>query len=165
MTADNREALPELSAEQIDRFEAALSDLGPATRQAAAWICRLAKAALASREDDARDAKLPEGYVIAPAWKGYALLGTGNYVIQHSAEFDPELGAELFITLATDEDREGGRQIGESRATRNPNQPVYPEDMVLRIGFLSERALFALEDQLRTIRELHFPDAALKEQS
>jgi hypothetical protein len=103
---------------------------------------------------------VPEGYVLAPSWKGYALLGTGNYLIQHSADFDPVLGAELIITLATDADRAGNRRIGETRDAREPGKPVQPEDMVIRIGFLSERALFALEDQLRILREVHFTPAA-----
>lgn len=96
------------------------------------------------------------GMVLVPDWKGYALLGTGRYIINHSADFDPALGAELFITLATEEDRAGDRKIGETRDSRNPGQPVESEDMVLRIGFLNERGLFALEDQLRIIRETHF---------
>lgn len=94
--------------------------------------------------------------VLVPDWKGYALLGAGRYIINHSADFDPALGAELFITLATEEDRAGDRKIGETRDSRNPGQPVESEDMVLRIGFLNERGLFALEDQLRIIRETHF---------
>jgi hypothetical protein len=103
--------------------------------------------------------EVPQGYVLAPEWRGYALLGSGRYLINHSADFDPDLGAELIITLATDEDREGDRQIGESRPTKNPGEPIQADDMVIRIGFLSERGLFALEDQLSEIRKLHFAAA------
>jgi hypothetical protein len=102
---------------------------------------------------------VPQGYVLAPEWRGYALLGSGQYLINHSADFDPDLGAELIITLATDEDREGDRQIGESRPTKNPGESIQADDMVIRIGFLSERGLFALEDQLSEIRKLHFAAA------
>jgi hypothetical protein len=94
-----------------------------------------------------------------PPWRGYALLGTGNYVINHTADFDPELGAELIITIATDDDRSGNRQVGESR-DNDPNKlPIQAADMAIRIGFLNERGLFALEDQLRMLRSVHFPDA------
>lgn len=101
---------------------------------------------------------VPAGWKLVPDWKGYALLGTGNYVINHSADFDPELGAELLITLATDADRTGGRQIGESRDNPNDAPPIQADDMVIRIGFLNERALFALEDQLRMLRAVHFAE-------
>lgn len=39
----------DLTADHIDRFEASLSDLGPATRQAAALVCALAKNNLLAR--------------------------------------------------------------------------------------------------------------------
>jgi hypothetical protein len=91
--------------------------------------------------------------------RGYALLGTGQYCINHTLDFHPELGAELIITLSTDADKSDNRQVGESRDNPEPGKPIQPEEMVIRIGFLSERGLFALEDQLAWIRRLHFPDA------
>jgi hypothetical protein len=103
---------------------------------------------------------VPPGYQLVPDWKGYALLGTGNYVINHTADFHPELGAELVITLATDADRSGNRQIGESRDNPDDAPPIQPDEMVIRIGFLNERALFALEDQLRQLRAVHFAGPA-----
>ena len=96
--------------------------------------------------------------------RGYALLGTGQYCINHTTDFDHELGAELIITLATDEDKSGNRQVGESRDNPEPGKPIQPEDMVIRIGFLSERGLFALEDQLAWIRKLHFAAAPIPQQ-
>ena len=46
---------------------------------------------------------VPEGYALVPNWKGYALLGTGRYLLDHSdAPADDELGAELVISLATE---------------------------------------------------------------
>lgn len=94
--------------------------------------------------------------------RGYALLGTGQYCINHTANFHPELGAELIITLATDEDKSDNRKVGESRDNPEPRKPIQPEEMVIRIGFLSERGLFALEDQLARIRRLHFSEASAK---
>lgn len=97
---------------------------------------------------------VPEGYRIVPDWKGYALLGSGRYLINHAANYDPELGAELIITLATEKDREGGRKIGESRPNAEDSPPVQPDEMVIRIGFLNGDALFALEDQLDDVRKV-----------
>lgn len=88
--------------------------------------------------------------------RGYALLGTGNYLLNHSDDFHPELGAELIITLATEKDNEGNRQVGETRHNPDHLQPIQPEDMVVRIGFLNERGLFALENQLSEIRKQFF---------
>lgn len=100
--------------------------------------------------------QIPTGMKLFPAWKGYALLGTGRYAINHSAPpADPTLGAELFITFATEAEKSGGRQVGERRDNPPDAPPVQPEDMVIRIGFLSERAVFALEDQLLALREEH----------
>lgn len=90
--------------------------------------------------------------------RGYALLGTGNYLLNHSDDFHPELGVELIITLATAKDKEGNRQIGETRDNPHHRQPIQPEDMVVRIGFLNERGLFALEKQLAEIRKQFFAD-------
>lgn len=97
---------------------------------------------------------VPEGYRIVPDWKGYALLGSGRYLINHAANYDPELGAELIITLATEKDREGGRKIGESRPNAEDSPPVQPDEMVIRIGFLNGDALFVLEDQLADVRKV-----------
>lgn len=91
-------------------------------------------------------------------FRGYALLGSGKYMLNHSDDFHPELGAELIITLATEKDKEGNRQIGETRDNPDHRQPIQPEDMVVRIGFLNERGLFALENQLAEIRKQFFAD-------
>lgn len=88
--------------------------------------------------------------------KGYALLGSGSYLIHSTDDFHPDLGAELIITFATEEDKIGGREVGEQRATTD-FETIKPEEMVIRIGFKSERALFALEEQLMQIRKKHFP--------
>ena len=99
---------------------------------------------------------VPEGYALVPNWKGYALLGTGRYLLDHSdAPADDELGAELVISLATEADKAGGRQIGERREV-GP-RTIQPENMAIRIGFANERGLYALEDQLWLLRQEHFP--------
>jgi len=104
--------------------------------------------------------------VLVPPWKGYALLGTGNYILNNSAAPpDPELGAEFFITFATDADKSGNRQVGETRANDPNAAPVRPEEMVLRIGFLTPQALDALEGQLRVLREENFPESVAAQPS
>ena len=91
----------------------------------------------------------------APA-RGYAALGTGQYAINHSRAGYP---AELCISLASDEDKSGNRQVGESR-DNPPDSEIRAEDMLIRIAFTSERGLFALEDQLAWVRRVHFPESA-----
>lgn len=106
-----------------------------------------------------RPAVVQEGWKLVPDWKGYALLGTGLYAINHSAAPpDPELGAELIISIATDKDRDGNRQLYEERAT--DGGPIQPDVMAVRIGFLNAGAVDALESQLRYLREANFPNAA-----
>lgn len=96
-----------------------------------------------------------------PDWKGYALLGTGHYAINHTpGPPDPELGAELIISIATEADKAGNRQVGEERDTNPDNGPLMPEQMAVRIGFLTATALDALESQLRHLRRENFPAAA-----
>lgn len=83
--------------------------------------------------------------------RGYAHLGIGAYVINHSAAPHP---AELIISIAT-EDEKRGRAIGEER----PNPEGYamqPEMMVVRLRFENAAGLDALERQLRYLREEHF---------
>lgn len=107
--------------------------------------------------------RVPDGWKLVPDWKGYALLGTGHYVINHTADFDEKLGAELLITLANEDDKSGNRQIGESRDVTD-QKLIESDQMVIRIGFLNERGLFALEDQLRYIRQLHFAASPRQQQ-
>lgn len=103
---------------------------------------------------------VPEGWVMVPPWKGYALLGSRQYLLNHSkATPDPVLGAEFFITLATDADKSGDRQVGESRDIPNGGKEVQSDEMVLRIGFLTPQALDALEGQLSLLRKENFPES------
>ena len=122
---------------EIEQEFVALPDL-------AAWIRRL--------QDRVRNAP--------PDWKGYALLGTGDYCIDHTAgPPDPELGAELVISIATEADKAGNRQVGEERDQRPEKGQIQPEQMAIRIGFLSATALDALESQLRHLRRENFPES------
>lgn len=101
--------------------------------------------------------RLPRGFVVAPSYRGYALLGTGRYVLNYSAApADPDLGAELIISLASEQERHG-RKVGERRMPAEPGKPIQPEEMAVRIGFLTEAGLCALEDQLIHLRAEHFP--------
>jgi hypothetical protein len=103
-------------------------------------------------------AEAPPGMMLVPDWKGYALLGTGRYCLENSAAPpDPELGAELIIRPATDKDKAGNRKIGEERDT--DGGLIQPEDMAIRIGFLTPEALDALESQLRHLRRENFPES------
>ena len=92
--------------------------------------------------------------VAVPRERGYAHLGIGAYLINHSGAGEVP---ELVISLATDADKVG-RVVGESRINE-PGALIHADEMVVRLRFESERGLFALEYQLRCLRELHFPDA------
>ena len=94
--------------------------------------------------------------LVVPLYRGYAALGTGQYVINHSRAGEP---AELVISIASEDDKRG-RQIGESRDNPPDAPPIQPDEMVVRIAFTSERGLFALEDQLAWVRRVHFPSTS-----
>lgn len=99
------------------------------------------------------DLQVPEGFSIVPDHRGYANLGTGQYVINNSASGQP---AELIVSIATEQEKLN-REIGEVRA--NPEGHVLlPELMCVRIRFASVAGLDALEGQLRALREEHFPE-------
>lgn len=87
---------------------------------------------------------------------GYALLGTGNYLVNHSAKH-AELGAELIITIATEAEKLG-RKVGDVWDNYQ-DLLLQPEDMVVRIGFINAVGLDVLEGQLKLLREVHFPDS------
>jgi len=99
-----------------------------------------------------------DGMQLVPDWHGYALLGTGRYLLNASPPpMDPELGAEFCITLATEEDRSDNRQIGELRDNTRTT-PYQPEEIAIRIGFLTPQALDAMEAQLAILRKDHWPE-------
>ncbi len=102
----------------------------------------------------------PAGYVLAPEYRGYALLGSGNYRIDHSAEGAP---AELVISIATEADKLG-RAVGDERD--NPHgDAIQPEQMAVRICFQNVAGLDALEKQLCYLRNVHFPAATPPQQA
>jgi len=83
--------------------------------------------------------------------RGYAVLGIGEYLLNHSAAGQP---AELVISLASDEDK-AGRAVGEER-NNAPGGLIQPEQMVVRLRFENSAGLDALESQLRHVRAVHF---------
>jgi hypothetical protein len=91
------------------------------------------------------------GMVLAPDFRGYAHLGIGAYLINHSAE----LPAELVITPATEADK-AGREVGSEVVNPDDAPPILPEQMAVRIRFENPAGLDALEAQLRHIRRVHF---------
>jgi hypothetical protein len=97
----------------------------------------------------------PEGWTLAPAYRGYALLGLGQYVINHTRQDEPP---ELIISVATPEEKQG-RAVGDERDNEADKQ-IRPDVMVVRVGFHSVAGLDALEAQLRHLRRVHFPASA-----
>ena len=94
---------------------------------------------------------LPEGHVIAPEVRGYALMGAGRYLLNCACT---DGVPELVISIATDDDK-AGRSVGDVQD--NPDgKVIHPEEIAVRIGFFSERGLFALEQQLRLLRAEYF---------
>ncbi|OYZ19371.1 MAG: hypothetical protein B7X65_13855 [Polaromonas sp. 39-63-25] len=87
------------------------------------------------------------GRVLAPEYRGYANLGTGQYILNHTGDHP----AELIISIATEEEK-AGRAVGDSR-NLEPRKILNPEDMCVRIRFENVAGLDALEQQLRFLRE------------
>ncbi len=86
-----------------------------------------------------------------PEHRGYAHLGTGQYLLNHSAA----LPAELVISVAT-EGEKAGRVVGDDRENVD-GTVIMPDDMCVRIRFENVAGLDALEKQLRYLRDAHFP--------
>jgi len=92
--------------------------------------------------------------LLAPHYRGYAKLGTGQYLLNHSeAGQEPE----FIISVATDAEK-AGRVVGDSRANP-PDALLQPEAMAVRIAFASVAGLDAMEDQLRKMRVEHFAES------
>lgn len=95
---------------------------------------------------------VPIGFVLAPDFRGYAKLGIGEYLVNHSATGNEP---ELVISVATDEEK-AGRVVGDDRD--NPPGTLLPaERMAVRIAFANEAGLAVLEKQIAYLREAHFP--------
>lgn len=95
---------------------------------------------------------IPDGFALVPHYRGYARLGTGQYILNNSAPHDP---AELIISVATEQEKVG-RVVGDSR-DNPPGKVLQPEAMAVRLRFATVAGLDALEQQLRFLREEHFP--------
>lgn len=84
--------------------------------------------------------------------RGYALMGSGNYML------DCAKGANgypaLIVSLATEEQKKG-RVVGDTRKNE-PGRMIQPEDMVVYLEFKSLAGLAALEQQLSFLREEQF---------
>lgn len=101
-----------------------------------------------------------ESRVWAPDYRGYAHLGTGQYLLHSSAVGEP---AELVISVATEEEK-AGRVVGD-RIANGPNPaPIQPEAMAVRLRFSSVAGLDTLEAQLLELRKDHFPGTIRKEE-
>jgi len=145
-----------------DTGDAGLDDLltetaymieGPNSQDTAMlWLQAMEKV----RDRLAAAATPPEGMVLAPHFRGYAALGTRAYLLSPCVEGGTPC---LVIHIATEADK-AGREVGERRDTREPGKLIQPEAMAVRLDFLSERGLFALEDMLAEIRRDHFSVAA-----
>ncbi len=94
---------------------------------------------------------IPAGFVLAPHFRGYAHLGIGAYLINHSAAGNP---AELVISIATEQEK-AGRVVGDERP--NPDgYEIQPEAIAVRLRFENVAGLDALEQRLRYLRAEHF---------
>lgn len=105
-----------------------------------------------SASEGAAPVVVPEGFALVPDFRGYAHLGTGQYLINHSAAGHP---AELVITVAT-EDEKAGRTVGDE-GTNVPGELIQPDAMAVRIRFENAAGLAALQKQLDYLRDTHFP--------
>lgn len=88
-----------------------------------------------------------------PDYRGYAHLGAGQYLINHSAHGEP---AELVISIATDEEK-AGRTVGDD--AENAGDMLQPDAMAVRIRFQNAASLDALEKQLHYLRMTHFSES------
>lgn len=99
---------------------------------------------------------VPDGMALVPHYRGYARLGTGQYLMNHSAAGE---NASFVISVATDAEK-AGRVVGDEREN-TPGNLLQPEVMAIRIDFTSAAGLDAMENQLRKLRAEHFPAAPL----
>jgi hypothetical protein len=130
--------------------DAANLDYVAAANPAAILALLADRAQLAERVAVLEAAQVPEGMVIAPHYRGYANLGTGQYVLNHSKAGEP---MEFVISVATDAEK-AGRVVGDERDNA-PDALLQPEAMAVRIAFASLAGLEALENQLSKMRLEH----------
>lgn len=102
-------------------------------------------------------AAVPPGYALVPDYRGYANLGTGQYLLNISNADDPP---ELIISIASESEK-AGRTVGDLQDNQ-PGTVIEPEQMAVRLGFATEAGLAALEQHLRILREERFAAAGDK---
>lgn len=154
LTADEAESL-----RQCERLGAGMciEDLNP---NDVTHVCSVLRRRLAGgrqgrgeREPSAEVERVADGYVIAPHFRGYALLGTeaGAYFLSHSmANAQPE----LYISVAPPALAE---KLTPGDTLEFPDGTDLPVDSIaVRLAFASEVGLATLERQLRLLRETHF---------
>jgi len=90
---------------------------------------------------------------LAPHYRGYANLGVGAYVINHSKKGAPP---ELIISIASEEEKRG-RVVGDTR-DNPPDAVLRTEDMAVRLRFTSVAGYHALMGQLHDLYEEHFAE-------
>lgn len=94
-------------------------------------------------------AGLPENHVIAPNFRGYALMGAGAYLL-NVCDGD-ENGPELVFRIATEAEKVG-RTVGDlGDVVKGAEIPL--ETVAIRLQFKSLAGLDALEQQLAFVRE------------
>lgn len=132
-----------------DEAQKLRDELSEVQRPLDAQMARLNKRVIELTAQLDASTTVPEGFVIAPDYRGYAHLGTGQYLLNNSGPDGEE--PELIISIATEEEK-AGRTVGDSRD--NPEgQMIQPEVMCVRIRFANVAGLDALEKQLRMLRE------------
>ena len=100
-------------------------------------------------DSSAIKSETPEGYTLAPHFRGYAVMGAGAYLLT-VCEGD-ERGPELVIELAT-EDEKIGRTVGDlGDVVKGEAIPL--DKVAIRLQFMSHAGLKALEQQLAFVRD------------
>jgi hypothetical protein len=107
--------------------------------------------AIADRARTAASCAVPNGFALAPDYRGYANLGTGQYLLNHSADAP----AELIISIATEADKVG-RSVGDEHENA-PDTVIPVEALAVRIRFSTVAGLDGLEKHLHYVRAVHFP--------
>ena len=92
-----------------------------------------------------------------PEYRGYANLGTGQYLLNISEKGDPP---ELIISIASEQEK-SGRTVGDLRDNA-PGAIVQPEEMAVRLRFQNVAGLDALEQHLKFLRDEHFTTIKLE---
>lgn len=98
--------------------------------------------------------EVPAGYAIVPDYRGYAHLGFGQYLLDNTVK---PAQAELVISVAKEHEKVG--KVVGGLYLNAPDTVVQPEDMAVRIRFGNVAGLDALEQQLRLLRDEHFPES------